>query len=372
MPNIKSLYLNVYYRDILVGRLEQEQDGLVSFEYDEKYLSSPKSFSISPFSLPLKKGKFLPKDMRFEGLFGVFYECLPTSFSKTLLKKHLAKAGVDYDSLTPLTKLSLLLPNHFGALSFSPGRFDVKRYPGDLNGEQINLDEYRKRCFSFLEGKEEITTKDIALLGMGKGNYASLTYLLNGSYWDARLYLDRTIITEGQDEYDLYKAARKCEIITPTTLLSFSKLSQGNFTYKRIDRDKKDKLHCLSLRSILELQSFSSIDYLSVLETIYKLTHDEYQMYEMLRRITFIVALGLNSYSPDDIFFTYNEYKESYELAPFFNIKPPTDFYEHQISTNWKGHPRKEDIAEIAMKAGLSYHESMDIIESVWKIAIKG
>lgn len=66
-------YLNVLYNDILVGRLAKTNDNLIAFEYDDNWLNS--GFSISPFSLPLLKKVFIPKEP-FGGLFGVFNDSL--------------------------------------------------------------------------------------------------------------------------------------------------------------------------------------------------------------------------------------------------------------------------------------------------------
>ena len=43
-------------------------------------------FSISPFSLPLKKQVFLPMKDYFGGLFGVFGDSLPDGWGNLLLK----------------------------------------------------------------------------------------------------------------------------------------------------------------------------------------------------------------------------------------------------------------------------------------------
>ena len=55
--------LNVYYDKNLVGYLAKYKDKY-AFEYNDDWLI--KGFSISPFSLPLKKGVFIPKNNTFE------------------------------------------------------------------------------------------------------------------------------------------------------------------------------------------------------------------------------------------------------------------------------------------------------------------
>ncbi len=70
--------LQVMYEDRLVGTLALTANHKVAFEYDDAWLEE--GFSISPFSLPLKKQVFIPNKDYFEGLFGVFADSLPDAW----------------------------------------------------------------------------------------------------------------------------------------------------------------------------------------------------------------------------------------------------------------------------------------------------
>ena len=50
--------LEVFYKDRLVGTLAPTREHQVAFEYSDEWMES--GFSISPFSLPLKKEVFVP------------------------------------------------------------------------------------------------------------------------------------------------------------------------------------------------------------------------------------------------------------------------------------------------------------------------
>ena len=67
--------LQVYYEEKRVGILALTADHKAAFQYDEKWLEN--GFSISPFSLPLKKQVFFTNKRLF---FQVFLECLQTVF----------------------------------------------------------------------------------------------------------------------------------------------------------------------------------------------------------------------------------------------------------------------------------------------------
>ena len=64
--------LKVCYCGSIVGYLAKFNNKY-AFEYDEDWIQN--GFSISPFSLPLKKGVFVPNDNTFNGFFGVFAKC---------------------------------------------------------------------------------------------------------------------------------------------------------------------------------------------------------------------------------------------------------------------------------------------------------
>ena len=70
--------LQVFYKDRVVGTLAMTADHKAAFAYDDDWLEQ--GFSISPFSLPLKKQVFVPSRDWFAGLFGVFGESLPDAW----------------------------------------------------------------------------------------------------------------------------------------------------------------------------------------------------------------------------------------------------------------------------------------------------
>lgn len=79
--------LDVLYKGKKVGTLALSEYRKVAFQYDDWWLEH--GFSISPFSLPLKKEVFIPKKQEFEGLFGVFADSLPDNWGRLLLERFL-------------------------------------------------------------------------------------------------------------------------------------------------------------------------------------------------------------------------------------------------------------------------------------------
>ena len=70
--------LNVYYHEKKVGTLANLDKYRIAFQYDDEWIQN--GFSISPFSLPLKKDVFISNKPYFNGLFGVFSDSLPDAW----------------------------------------------------------------------------------------------------------------------------------------------------------------------------------------------------------------------------------------------------------------------------------------------------
>lgn len=80
MRQIEDRMPQVCYEDCLVGTMVLTADRKAAFEYSDEWLED--GFSISPFSLPLKKQVFVPKKDYFGGLFGIFADSLPDAWGR--------------------------------------------------------------------------------------------------------------------------------------------------------------------------------------------------------------------------------------------------------------------------------------------------
>ena len=115
MKTVKSL--RVLYRDRLVGTLALTREKKIAIEYAPEWLED--GFSISPFSLPLEKGVFLPSKSYFNGLFGVFADSLPDAWGNILLNRVLRKYHISPDELSALDRLSIVGSSGMGCLLYT-------------------------------------------------------------------------------------------------------------------------------------------------------------------------------------------------------------------------------------------------------------
>ena len=110
--------LQVYYHDRLVGTLALTADRQAAFAYSDEWIE--KGFSISPFSLPLKRQVFVPTKPYFHGLFGVFADSLPDAWGNILLNRLLRQNGINTDEITILDRLAIVGNSGMGALCYRP------------------------------------------------------------------------------------------------------------------------------------------------------------------------------------------------------------------------------------------------------------
>ena len=131
--------VTVKYNGQTVGYLAELEEGVFGFQYDENWCKN--GFPVSPFSLPLHRDIFVSKSKHFEGLYGVFWDSLPDGCGELLVKRSLAKQRINYDRLSPLTKLSLVSGNGLGGLTYEPSQFSgekVQAFDFDRLAEEVN------------------------------------------------------------------------------------------------------------------------------------------------------------------------------------------------------------------------------------------
>lgn len=117
MNNKKQL--EVYINQKHVGTLAETKDYLMAFEYSDEWVRS--GFSISPASIPLQKGVFVPKKYEpFDGLFGVFADSLPDGWGRLLVDRLLLKRQINPASISALTRLAIVGNSGMGALEYRP------------------------------------------------------------------------------------------------------------------------------------------------------------------------------------------------------------------------------------------------------------
>jgi len=355
--------LNVYYRTRLVGFLAETSDRKFGFQYDENWLKQ--GFSISPISLPLLPKIFYATSSHFEGLFGVFYDSLPDGWGIVLMQRKLRQLGVNYDTLSPLVKLSLIGEEGLGGLTYRPSQSNQHKLT-DFNLDSLAHDA------SIIQKDEtgDIDLDSLYSLGGSSGGARPKVHVtLDGKDWIIKFphASDREDI--GRKEYELNLLAKKIGIRLPEVRLFHSKVNPGYFGSVRFDRDQKQGVHVVSLSSLLETtHRISNLDYAHAFELISHICVDQEDQYELFKRMYFNVLIQNKDDHGKNMSFLYDEKKKGYVLAPAYDLTSTPTKFEHEMSVLGNGKPTKEDVINIAKKFQLKAAKINVIINTMQSI----
>lgn len=232
MNDIKKLI--VKYNSSIVGYLVETSNESIAFQYDSEWLKN--GFSISPFSLPLTSEVFINKKMTFDGLYGVFQDSMPDGWGELLMRRMLIKQDLNWDKLSPLTKLSLVNENGLGALTYEPSQ---------TNNEPLDYDLDKLATESKIILKDESFDVDLDNLykfgGSSGGARPKAHIKIDNEYWIVKFPCHFDPENIGEKEYKANILAQKCGVQTNECTLMPSKICSGFFAAKRFDRTSGKK-----------------------------------------------------------------------------------------------------------------------------------
>lgn len=188
--------LTVKYNGRLAGYLAELDGGETAFQYDGEWLQN--GFSLSPFSLPLSNNVYINKKQTFNGVYGVFNDSLPDGWGELLVKRMLAKKGINYDRLSALTKLSLISENGLGGLTYEPAQSENPATP------DYTLDEVAEEAKKILDDKdgEDIDFDKVFQLGGSSGGARPKAHIKDGGeYWIVKFPCRIDSKDTGKEEY---------------------------------------------------------------------------------------------------------------------------------------------------------------------------
>lgn len=355
--------LQVYYEEHQVGTLVMTADHKAAFQYCDEWLE--KGFSISPFSLPLKKQVFVPTKDYFQGLFGVFADSLPDNWGRLLLNRLLKAHKQNPEDLTTLDRLAIVGKSGMGALTYYP----EKRFSEQQS--RVNLDELAEECQKILKTEYSDKLDELYCLGGTSGGARpKIMTTIDGEEWIIKFpeYVDGN--DAGKMEYDYACCARKCGIMMAETRLFPSQKCKGYFGTRRFDRGKEEKrIHMLTAAALLELDfEQPSLDYHSLMKLTKILTRDRYEDIEnMFRRMCFNVFAHNRDDHSKNFTYLYDEQKDSWRLSPAYDLTYSNTYYgEHTTTVDGNGrNPGKKELLAVGRDAGMKKEECVKIIEEI-------
>lgn len=386
--------LQVRYKGDLVGTLATTADRRIAFAYEDSWIRN--GFSISPFSLPLRKQVFFPVKNHFRGLFGVFADSLPDAWGNLLLDRMLRKQGISPDTLNALDRLAIVGSSGMGALTYEP------EFGMEAGQTGFDLDEIARQCAQVLKmeyGSSRSSSKKDTYLdelyrlgGTSGGARPKILTEVDGEDWIIKFPAHVDGPDVGRMEYDYSLCARACGIDMPQTRLFPSAQCGGYFGVKRFDRigqselhlskgreqvpnvkqqesGGENRIHMLTAAALLELDfEQPSLDYHGLMKLTKILTRDHPADVEnMFRRMCFNVFAHNRDDHSKNFSFLYDDAKREWRLSPAYDLTYSTTYYgEHTTTVDGEGaRPGRKQLLAVGEGAGLGKKRCGQIVDEI-------
>ena len=371
MNKIKSL--QVFFNEKKVGTLALMKNNIVAFEYNNEWINN--GFSISPFSLPLKKQVFIPKIDPFDGLYGVFSDSLPDGWGRLLVDRMLNSQNINPRQISQIDRLAIVGETGMGALSYKP-EYNLL----EDKDCQEDYDSLALSCKKILNTEYSADLDNLFRLGGSSGGARpKILTKIDNEDWIIKFPSSLDDNNIGELEYLYSVCAKKCKIDVPETKLFPSKISPGYFGIKRFDRKKLStgairKLHMISVSGLLETSHrIPNLDYNDLMQLTLNLT----KSFEEVEKLFRLMCFNVFSHNRDDhsknFSFIYNEDLNKWELSPAYDLTYSYSINgEHATTINGNGvNPGLNDILKVAEKIGLDKKKAEKIAIEIKEIVKK-
>lgn len=361
--------INVLYDERLVGTIAEISNRKTAFEYSDEWLET--GFSISPFSLPLKKQVFIPNKDYFNGLFGVFADSLPDAWGRLLLERLLKQRGKEVYEYTLLDRLAIVGSSGMGALTYEP------QLEMTIDSKTDDLDELERQCRKILNTEYSEKLDELYRLGGTSGGARpKIMTKIDDSYWIIKFPAHVDKKESGKMEYDYSICAKKCGIEMSETKLFESSKCKGYFGTKRFDRQqingKTRHIHMVTAAALLEIDfEQPSLDYHSLMKLTKIITNDNKEDIEnMYRRMCFNVFAHNRDDHSKNFTFLYDDINDSWRLSPAYDLTFSNTYYgEHTTMVDGNGrNPGMKELVNVGVQAGMNRDICLGVAEKIKKL----
>lgn len=348
------------------GNIQHEVGELVTsnrqifFKYYPEFIE--KKIEISPFKLPLNNTTQTPKELFFDGLFGVFNDSLPDGWGRLLVDRHLAKQGISPTQITPLDRLALIGNNSLGALQYLPQKkINTNTY------KNINLDAIANDMQLVLEGESASVIDELYQLGGSSGGarpkimvgYNEKTnHIIHGKdklpkdyeHWIIKFPSSTDLPDVANIEYTYYKMAINCGIKMSHSKLFTASSGKVFFGTKRFDRIGNQRLHLHSVSGLLHDNfRLSNIDYGHIMDAAFRL-ENHVKAHQNVFRLACFNVLAHNRDDHSKNFGYLMDENGTWQFAPAYDLTFSSSSHgQHSTTVNGEGtNPTKKDLLDLA------------------------
>ena len=344
------------------------------FEFSSRLLDSP--LPVSPFKLTTSSGLKAAPYQPFQGLHGLFNDSLPDGWGRLLLDRSLQRKHIDYDTLSPLDRLTYVGRTGMGALQYSPHKTFAPP------SEEADLDAFANEIEQTLR---EVPTADIDLLLQAQGGSAGAKPKIMIGLHDA----NGKIVTAsdpppgyeawivkfkalsdpdeiGAEEYAYSLMAQAAGIDMPETRLLAGRTG-CYFAVKRFDRSAEGRAHIHTASGLLEADHRTpQNDYETLLNLTRVLTRNEPYVRQMYRRMVFnVLARNRDDHAKNHAFRMTPD--GSWHLTPAYDLtlsQGPAG--EHSLAIAGEGrNPGVTHLLAAARSTSIPTEEARSIVDEV-------
>lgn len=267
----------------------------------------------------------------FEGLAGVFSDCLPDGWGRLLFDRMLRSHGFLPGSVSPLDRLADVGTAGMGALVYKPDKG-----PSDVEG-WLDLDDLALQTEQVLTGSsEEVIQELLALNGFSAGarpkaliavtpDRSRISYGAKNTderleHWLVKFPNSHEGKDAGAIEHVYALMAKEAGVDMPDAHLFPSRHGAGYFAVRRFDRDGNKRLHMHTASGLMHSDFRTpSLDYEDLLNLTGALTRDVREVEKVYRLAVFNVLAHNRDDHAKNFSFLMNEAGD-WRAAPAYDL----------------------------------------------------
>lgn len=346
------------------------------FEYAPEFLAAP--LPVSPFHLTPASGVIGAPHDPFDGLHGLFNDSLPDGWGRLLLDRRLRRAGIDYQALTPLDRLSAVGQGGMGALAYVPELDEDERVAGDLDWfvEQVDMVQTNMDTADIdaLQGAQggSAGARPKIMIGFNRGEGSlvidygqALEPGLERWIVKARSLEDPAGIGAEEQAYALM--ARAAGIDMAETHVFRTRRGNRLFATKRFDRTAHGRLHMHTASGLLNASHReASLSYEMLHKLTLLMTRDSADVLQMFRRMVFnVCARNRDDHAKNHAFLMGPDGR--WRLSPAYDLTFSSGpGGEHSADVAGEGRaPGIPHMLKVAERASISTPAAKSVIDEV-------
>jgi serine/threonine-protein kinase HipA len=282
-------------------------NGLAQLEWSREVIA--RKLTVSPLYYPPEPGLIAARTRSFDGLHGFLADSLPDAWGQLLMRKRLAKLGVDMTTLGPLERLALVGDRGRGALVFEPAATPAAEV------ETLDMDALANEASALLLGEESGLADTLATLAGGSGGarpkvqvgfdgQGGISVGQGETAPGHAAWLVKFRAPSDPSDIGAIEEAYACMAMAAGLEMSAHRLLQaksgpGYFATRRFDRpDGGGRLHMVSLAGAIEAPSSASSSYDLFLRATRAITRRADDVAAAFRRMVFNVSPATGTTTP--------------------------------------------------------------------------